>query len=136
MPQTVPLTSDQAQLLSQLFHDLAAAIEDFRGQQATVLSDQQQLQLESFQNRCLQFSNRFAAMSLFAQEQDLDATLQQIADSTKQACDAIRTIGIVDKVLEIATAAAVLGESIVTLNPDSIGSGIKGLFSAITGENE
>src|SRR5579863_1142086 len=126
MPQTIPLTSDQAQMLSQLFHDLGAAIVDFRSQHATVLSDQQQFRLEGFQNKCFQFSNRFAAMSLFAQEEDLDATLQEIAKGTKQAEGAIRTIGIVDKVLQIATAAAVLGESIVSLNPDSIGSGIKG----------
>ncbi len=130
MPQTIPLTSDQAQQLGQLFHDLGAAIVDFRAQQATVLSEEQEFQLEGLQNKCIQFSNRFTAMSLFAQEEDLDATLQEIAKSTKQAEGAIRTIGIVDRVMQIATAAAVLGESIVSLNPDSIGSGIKGLVSA------
>ena len=135
MPQTIPLTSEQAQLLSQHFHDVGAAIVDFRAQQATVLSEQQQFQLESSQNRCFQYANRFLAMSLFAQEEDLDATLQAIADSTKQATAAIRTIGIVDKVLQIATAAAELAESIVSLNPDAIGSGIKGLFTAISGDN-
>src|ERR1700751_2113804 len=124
MPQTIPLTKDQAQLLSQVFHDLGAAIVDFRSRHATELSDQQQFKLEGFQNQCFQFSNRFAAMSLFAQEEDLDATLQAITESTKKAESAIRTIGIIDKVLQIATAAAVLGESIVSLNPSSIGSGI------------
>ncbi|HEV2447677.1 MAG TPA: hypothetical protein VGS58_17220, partial [Candidatus Sulfopaludibacter sp.] len=63
------------------------------------------------------------------------ATLQAIADSTKQAEAAIKTIALVDKVLQIATAAAVLGESIVSLNPQSIGSGIQGLVGAITGDS-
>jgi len=121
--QTEPITQAQAQQLAQEFHDIASAIGNYRIQKSAVLTDQQQFQLQSAQSQCLQASNHFITLSLFAQMDDLDATLKTIADGTAKAKDAIGKIKVVDKVLQIATAAAVLGASISSLNPSAVATG-------------
>lgn len=86
-----PLAADQAQELAQEFHDIASAIGDFRIEYATALSTMEQFCLQNAQSQCLQYSNHFIAQSLFAQQADLDATLQKIKDGTTGAKNAIET---------------------------------------------
>ena len=130
---TQPLTAVQAQELAQEFHDLAAAIGAYRLAQASTLTDTQQYQLQNLQMQCTQYSNSFIAAGLFAEQADLAATLQTIQQQTAVAQKAIATIKAVDKVLQIATAVAVLGASIASLNPSAVGSGIEGLVTAVAG---
>ena len=129
---TQPITPAQAQELAQAFHDVAAAIGNYRIAQATALTPIQQYQLQNLQSQCLNSSNNFITIGLFAEQADIDATLQTIAQVTSQAKSAIATIGSVDKVLQIITAAAVLGASIASLNPSAVATGIQGLITAIT----
>jgi hypothetical protein len=70
---------------------------------------------------------------LFAAQADLAATLQKIRQATKEAQLTLKVIDDIDKALQIATAAAVLGASIASMNPSAVASGIGGLITAITG---
>jgi hypothetical protein len=130
--QTQPLTASQAQELAQEFHDLAATIGSYRLSQVSTLSDAQQYQLQNQQLQCIQYSNAFITFGLFAQQADLAATLKAIQLQTAAAKQGISTINTVNKVLQIATAAAVLGASIASMNPAAVATGIQGLITAIT----
>jgi hypothetical protein len=131
--QTQPLTAGQAQDLAQTFHDIAAAIGQYRLTQVAVLTATQQYQLQNLQLQCFQYSNSFISAGLFAAQANLAATLTSIKQATAQANQAIATIKNVDKALQIATAAAVLGASIASMNPSAVGSGLDGLVKAIGG---
>jgi hypothetical protein len=130
--QTQPLTAAQAQGLAQVFHDMAVAIGAYRLAQVSCLMDLQQYQLQNLQPQCIQYSNSFITLGLFAQQANLAATLQTIRQQTTAAQQAISTINSLDKVLQIATAAAVLGASVASMNPSAIASGIQGLITAVT----
>jgi hypothetical protein len=134
-PQTQPLTPTQARELAQEFHDIAAAIGTFRLAQVNSLTDAQQLQLQNLQLQCIQFSNTFITLGLFAAQANLASTLQTIKQQTDTAKQAISTINTIDRVLQIATAAAVLGASIASMNPSAVASGMQGLISAVTGSS-
>jgi hypothetical protein len=127
---TQPITPAQAQALAQAFHDIAAAVGNYRIDQALTLRDAQQFQLQNFQSQLLQNSNNFVTMGLFAEQTDIDTTLQTIAKATAAAKAAISTITKVDKILQILAAAAILGASIASMNPSAVGSGIQGLITA------
>jgi hypothetical protein len=131
--QTQPLTAGQAQDLAQSFHDIAAAIGQYRLAQVAVLTPTQQYQLQNLQLQCIQYSNAFISAGLFAAQANLAATLASIKQATMQANQAIATINNVDKALQIAAAAAVLGASIASMNPSAVGSGLEGLVKAIAG---
>ena len=131
--QPQPLTPGQTQELAQEFHDIAVAIGTYRLALVTTLSDTQQYQLQNLQTQCIQFSNTFITIGLFAQQANLVDTLQAIKQQTTAAQQAISTIATIDKVLQIASAAAVLGASIASMNPSAVGSGIQGLITAVTG---
>jgi hypothetical protein len=130
--QTQPLTAAQAHNLAKEFHDIAAAIGAYRLAQVTTLTDTQQYQLQNLQLQCVQYSTGFITLGLFAQQANLATTLQTITKQTTAAQQAILTIKTIDKVLQIATAAAVLGASIASMNPSAVGSGIQGLITAVT----
>jgi hypothetical protein len=129
--QTQPLTLAQIQELAQEFHDLAAAIGAYRLAQANKLTDDQQYQLQNQQLLCIQYSNTFITAGLKAQQSDLVETLATIKQQTDAAKQAIATINNIDNVLQIVTAAAVLGASIASSNPAAIANGIQGLITAI-----
>jgi hypothetical protein len=131
--ETQPITAAQAAELAQDFHDLAVAIGQYRLENVADLTDAQQSQLQNQQWQCIQFSNSFIAASLFAAQADLAATLQKIRQATKEAQLTLKVIDDIDKALQIATAAAVLGASIASMNPSAVASGIGGLITAITG---
>jgi hypothetical protein len=131
--QTQPLTAAQAQELAQNFHDIAAAIGQYRLVQVTVLTPTQQYQLQNIQLQCIQYSNTFISAGLFAAQSNLATTLASIKQATVQANQAIATIKDVDKALQIATAAAVLGASIASMNPSAVGNGLDGLVKAVAG---
>jgi hypothetical protein len=130
--QTQPLTAAQAQELAKEFHDIAAAIGMYRLAQVNNLSDKQQFRLQNLQLQCIQFSDSFITLGLFAQQASLAVTLQTIKQQTTAAQQAISTINTVDKVLEIATAAAVLGASVASMNPSAVASGVQGLITVLT----
>jgi hypothetical protein len=130
--QTQPLTAAQAHNLAEEFHDIAAAIGAYRLAQVSTLTDTQQYQLQNLQLQCVQYSTGFITLGLFAQQANLVATLQTITKQTTAAQQAISTINTIDKVLQIATAAAVLGASIASMNALAVGSGIQGLITAVT----
>src|ERR1700722_7052039 len=110
--QTQPLTPSQAQDLAKNFHDIAAAIGQYKLTKVAILTDTQQYQLQNLQLQCIQYSNIFISAGLFAAQANLTATLTSIKQATAQANQAIASIGDVDKALQIASAAAVLGASI------------------------
>lgn len=131
--QPQALDAGQAQELAQEFHDLAVAIGQFRLDNVATLTPEQQSQLLNLQLQCVQFSNHFIAMGLFAAQADLAATLAVIKQQTTVAANAIETINDINKALQIATAAAVLGASIASLNPSAVATGVQGLVSAVQG---
>jgi hypothetical protein len=131
--QTQPLAAAQAQELAQEFHDMAVAIGAYRLVYVTTLTNTQQYQLQNLQLQCIQYSNSFITLGLFAQQANLAAALQSIKQQTTIAQQAISTINNIDKVLQIATAAAVLGASIASMNPSAVASGIQGLVTATAG---
>lgn len=128
--QTQALTPAQAQELAQNFHDIAVAIGQYRLDHVAALTSEQQTLLQNHQFHCIQYSNTFIAASLFAAQANLASTLASIKQQIASAAQAIENINDVNKALQIATAASVLGASIASLNPSAIAGGLEGLATA------
>src|SRR5467141_389236 len=103
------LNSDQAFRLAQLFHDLAAALGDYRFNNWDELTPAQRKQLEDFQFDVLNDSTKFNALSISIEVEDLQPTLERIDDATKRMKQAIENIKEVGRIIDIATAAVTLG---------------------------
>ena len=132
MPTLNDLTPEQAHDLAETFHDLANAVAEYRIANAVTLTHEQQFRLGNLQSQFLNFMNTFIVAGLQNAQNQLAPVLASLGTQTKKALKALSKIQNFDKALEIATAAAVLGASIFSMDPAAIKTGIQGLIDAIT----
>lgn len=125
------LTSDQAFILAQEFHDLAFAIGNFRFANFDDLSSDERKLLEDLQFDVMNDSTKFNAISIDLALNDLQSTLDDINGATDRMKDAINHLKDVGKVINIATAAVTLGAAIVSMNPGAIASAVSGTVKAL-----
>jgi len=148
MWETMPIRRSQVLILGGYFSDVAETIGHFCTL-ARNLTAEQGVSLATASKKCLQSSDRIITMTHFPQVGFTEefALLEAIADSLQWAIFLIPTglylsipkglnvkVGTVrdfDRVLQVVTAVTVLGESILTLDLDTILAGIDGLNRAM-----
>jgi multidrug resistance efflux pump len=131
MPTLNDLTPEQAHDLAETFHGLANALAQYRITNAVTLTNEEQFRLGNLQSQFLNFMNTFIVAGLQNAQNQLTPVLASLATQTKKADKALKSIQNFDKTLQIATAAAVLGASVFSMDPTAIKAGIQGLIETI-----
>ena len=133
MPQ---LTDNQLTSIAQQFHDLAVAIGQFRLNQihgGLSLEDPGIVQLLGLQFSLLNISSSFALQAAQVTLANADQAASQITSATNAANAAIKTLGVVNKVINIGSAAGVLAAAIMTGDTNQIATAANGVYTAIKG---
>lgn len=127
------LSDDQLVAIAQLFHDLSVAVGQFRLDRihgGLSLDDPGIVQLLGLQVSLLNASSSFYGQAANLMLEDADWAATQITSATKEAISAIKTLQVVNKVINIASAAGVLATAIMTGKMDQIGDAAKGVYTA------
>ncbi len=131
MPTLNDLTPEQAHDLAETFHGLANALAQYRITNAVTLTNEEQFRLGNLQSQFLNFMNTFIVAGLQNAQNQLAPVLASLATQTKKAEKALKSIQNFDKTLQIATAAAVLGASVFSMDTSAIKAGIQGLIETV-----
>lgn len=129
------LTSDQAFVLAQAFHDLYVEIGNYRFRVHQDLTPAKRRQLEDLQFDVLNTSTQFNALSISLALDNLQDTLDDISAATEKMNKAIKRLKDVQKVIAIATAAVTLGGAIISMNLSAIASALGGVAAAVKPSN-
>lgn len=129
------LTSDQAFVLAQAFHDLSVEIGNYRFRVHQDLTPAKRRQLEDLQFDVLNTSTQFNALSISLALDNLQDTLDDISAATEKMNKAIKRLKDVQKVIAIATAAVTLGGAIISMNLSAIASALGGVAAAVKPSN-
>ena len=124
------LTSKQANELANNFLGLAQAIGDFRYNNWTKLSKDENQRLGNFQWSILNNGEDILALSTTLVMDDVQDSLSQINDVTMQIKGSIDKLENVQKGINIAAAIVTLGSSIISKNPKSVVKAIKGVIDS------
>jgi len=125
------LTSDQAFVLAQAFHDLSVEIGNFRFRVHQDLTPAQRQRLQDQQFDVLNTSSQLNALSISLALDDLQETLDDISAATTRMNKAIKKLKDIQKVIAIATAAVTLGGAIISMNPGAITAALGGVATAV-----
>jgi len=127
---------DQLIGIAQQFHDLSFIVSQFRLDRihgGTPLDDPEIVQLLGLQLGLLNTSSSFYVQAAHVTLADADQAAAQITAATKEAASAIKTLQVISKVVNIASAAGVLATAIMTGDMNQIGDAAKGVYTAISG---
>jgi hypothetical protein len=128
-------SDDQLIAIAQQFHDLSVMVSQFRLDQihgGMPLDDPGIVQLMGLQLTLLNTSSSFYVQAAQVTLADADHAAAQITAATKEAIGAIKTLQVVDKVINIASAAGLLATAIMTGDMNQIGDAAKGVYTAIS----
>jgi len=120
----MPLAADEAVALAVQFHDLSTDLSNYRFNNWAQLQDSERSQLEGIQWTLMNYSSDFATIAMTQTLAALPDVLQNIKSATQQANNALQTISLVAKIINIAAAAAVLGAAIASDNPSAVAQSI------------
>lgn len=127
-------SNDQLTSIAQQFHDLSANVGQFRLDQIHTgkpLGDSQIVQLLGLQFSFSSISSSFLIQAAELTLSDADGAAKQIISATQSANSAIAKLTSIDKVINIASAAAVLGTAIMTGDMGQIGNAAQRVLTAL-----
>ncbi len=128
------LSDDQLIAIAQQLHDLSVAVGQFRLNRihaGMALDDPQIVQLLGLQMSLLNSSSSFYVQAAQVTLEDADKAAALVTTATKKANDAIKTLGNINKVINIASAAGVLVAAVMTGDLGQIGAAAKGVYTTI-----
>jgi hypothetical protein len=129
------LADEELTSIAQEFHDIGAAIGQFRLNQihdGRELTDREIVQLMGLHISLLNISSSFALQAAQVTLADADQAATTIKAATAKANAAIATAGTIDKVINIGSAATVLAAAVMTGNLDQIASAAVAVGTAVT----
>lgn len=127
-------TDDQLTSIAQQFHDMAVNVAQFRLDRihdGAKLDDPSIVQLFGLQFSLMNTSSSFFLQAAQVTLTDADKAAGQITKATTAANDAIKKLTLINKVVNIASAAGVLAASVMSGDLDQIAQSAKGVFDAI-----
>lgn len=128
------LSDTQLSAIAQQFHDLSDAVKRFRLNQISngvPLNDPGIVRLLGLQMNLLNTSSSFYVQAAGVTLADADKAATQITSATNAANAALKTLTVVDKVINVASSAGVLAGAIMSGNMDQIATAAQGVYSAI-----
>jgi hypothetical protein len=126
-------SDDQLIAIAQQFHDLSVAVSQFRLDRirgGLPLDDPGIVQLFGLQQSLSDTSSSFDVQAAQVTLADADQAAAQITAASKEAIGAVKTLQLVNKVINIASAAGVLAAAIMTGKMDQIGDAAKAVYAA------
>ena len=127
-------SDDQLIAIAQQIHDLSVIVGRFRLDRihgGVPLDDPGIVQLLSLQWSLLNTSSSFYLQAAEVTLADADQAATQIAAATKEAGAAIKTLQVVNKVINIGSAAGLLAAAVMTGDISQIGNATNGVYAAI-----
>jgi hypothetical protein len=127
-------SDDQLIVMAQQIHDLSVIVGQFRLDRihgGIPLDDPGIAQLLSLQWSLQNTSSSFYLQAAQVTLADADQAAAQIAAATKEAGAAIKTLQVVNKVINIGSAAGVLAAAIMTGDINQIRNATNGVYTAI-----
>ena len=126
------ISADDARQLASDFHDLAVSLGNYKFSHWDELTPAQRTNLDNLQWTLMNYSSDFSTQAIQISLDDIKGSLASIKKSTDAAKDALSKIIAINKVVGIASAAAVLAASITSGSPTGIATAAKGLFDQAT----
>ena len=121
------LTAQQVKDLSKHFFSVAQSLTQFREEQWNKLTKEQHQQLSRLQWSVYNSTDDLLALSSVMALDEVQATLEQINQTTQRASDTITTTDNVNQVISIATQVIRLGGAVVSQSPLAIISALADL---------
>lgn len=122
------LTSDQAKQLSDNFYHLGMAIGDFRYENWDKLTPDQNRKLSETQYSLLSQGEDILALATTLVMDEIVDSLGKITRITEEIKGTIKTLGNIQKGLNVAAALLILGVAIVNRDTEGIGNSIKDVY--------
>ena len=122
------ISADDARQLASDFHDLAVSVGNLKFAQWDDLTSAQRAKLDSLQWTLMNYSSDFSTQAIQISLDDKKGSLSDIKKSTDAAKAVFAKIKTINRVIGIASAAAVLAASIISGSPTGISTAAKGLF--------
>ena len=127
----MPVPTDQAQQLADLFTNLAKAVDAFRNAHYDELSRTQRADLEEKIQQLFDFHDQFAGEVIQNTITAMQGDLTRLTSITGQAKDALQHLQTVERVVNIVSAAATLAQDIVTADYGAIPESVRCVAQAI-----
>jgi len=129
-------TSSNARQIAALFEGIAESVENYRDQNYSALGPKGRAALDSVLQHLYDLHDRFTGIAIqrtleFAQEQ-----VDQIIDVTKRAETALKHLRTTQKIIQIASSIAELGEAITTADYGAIPEAIKSASDALSNDSD
>jgi hypothetical protein len=122
------LTSDQAKQLSDDFYYLGMAIGDFRYENWDKLTHDENKKLSDTQYSLLGQGEDILALATTLVMDEIVDSLGKITTITEEIKGTIKTLGNIQKGLNVAAAILILGVAIVNRDTEGIGNYIKDVY--------
>ncbi|HSS95601.1 MAG TPA: hypothetical protein VLK33_01145 [Terriglobales bacterium] len=127
-------TDDQLTSMAQQFHDMAVNVSQFRLDRihdGAKLDDPGIVQLFGLQFSLSNTSSSFFLQAAQVTLANADKAAAQVTKATNAANKAIKKLEVINKAVNIASAAGVLAASVMSGDLDQIAQSAKGVFDAI-----
>lgn len=125
------LNSQEANILSENFRELAKSINDFRFNNFNSLSKEENQNLDDLQESILNYGEDILARSTNLVMDDVQESLKTIKDVTTKIKNTVQTLKDFQKGINIATSIVTLGAAIINKNPQSILNAIEGVVGTL-----
>ncbi|MEB2775201.1 hypothetical protein SYJ56_07770 [Algoriphagus sp. D3-2-R+10] len=122
------LTTDQANQLSENFYSLAIALGDFRVENWDRLTPEQRKELSDIQYSVIRCGEDILALSTTLVMDEVADSLGKINTISEEIKGTIKTLGNIQKGLNVAAAILILGVAIINRDTQGIGNSIKNVF--------
>lgn len=127
-----PAIQDQAEQLADGFLQLSMTLDQIRATDSS-LSDADAQTLGTIARQLDELSDQLNAAAIVGILQSIQPNINNIIQTTKDAQNAIKTIGKIQKIVSIGGAALTLAAAIVSGNPATVLSAAAGVVKAIGG---
>lgn len=127
------LTAKQITELANDFLGMAQAVGDYRYQNYGKLTKAQNKQLSDLHWTLLNYSEDLFTQSAIFVLDDVDGSLSQIKDISRQMTETYKQLARIQQVIDISAAAATLGAAIFSKNPVAIAGAVQALVKSIKG---
>jgi UDP-N-acetylmuramyl pentapeptide phosphotransferase/UDP-N-acetylglucosamine-1-phosphate transferase len=121
------LTSKQANELAGYFLGMAQAIGDFRYENWSLLSADDNQKLGNLQWSILNYGEDILAFSTILVMEDVKNSIEKIKGITSRIKENMHTVKVIQKGIDVAAAIVTLGAAIISKNARSITDSVDGL---------
>jgi lipid II:glycine glycyltransferase (peptidoglycan interpeptide bridge formation enzyme) len=121
------ITSDEARDLSDNFYELAKETGDFRHDNLNILSASDKQKLDDSISSMLDYGQNMLVLSTILVKDEVKESLEQINKITSEIKGNIKKLQNIQKGIDLTTAIVTLGIAIISNNPKSVISALKGL---------